>query len=319
MAVLVKQYDPHADGALTAAPSLPSQVDAQQVITARTALLRAGVNMWRPLEVHWSEAVGADREVNKALAALLGAPHASESGDDDKASRSEDADEALLQQLENCSRGNSQAATTFRGTPGGTTGITALMMESQPLPNVVSGSSGIGRFRPSYEPGRASSAIRGFTSYRMAPPCAPLLQQGQEQAVQGPAGSQGQGQGLAGAAESQGSEGSRAAMVASQDVKVQVQVRGGEAVRKLRRSWAEAAQYGLDPAQLEICACESHVASSNKAAPEAKLGMAAWGRRLCPMLHITQVLGCPAEPGAQSSPAGKPANPQARQQNQSSL
>lgn len=49
-------------------------VDAQQVILARSALLKAGNNLWKPTDIDWSQASLGDKEVNEALRKLLGTP-----------------------------------------------------------------------------------------------------------------------------------------------------------------------------------------------------------------------------------------------------
>ena len=52
-----------------------SQVNVQQVLAARTALMRAGANLWQPLDVSRNaigDAIGGgDDEVNRALEQLL--------------------------------------------------------------------------------------------------------------------------------------------------------------------------------------------------------------------------------------------------------
>lgn len=51
---------------------LGEDVDVQQVLYVRDALLRAGVNLWQPVDFD-ATAIAADQEVNEALGELLGA------------------------------------------------------------------------------------------------------------------------------------------------------------------------------------------------------------------------------------------------------
>ena len=61
--------------ALTLPQCSMSQVNVQQVLAARTALMRAGANLWQPLDVSRNaigDAIGGgDDEVNRALEQLL--------------------------------------------------------------------------------------------------------------------------------------------------------------------------------------------------------------------------------------------------------
>ena len=58
-----------------ALPQSFSQVDVQHVLAARSSLMRAGANLWQPLDVNRSDigdAIGGgDDEVNRALEQLL--------------------------------------------------------------------------------------------------------------------------------------------------------------------------------------------------------------------------------------------------------
>lgn len=62
------------------------QVGAQALLAARSTLLKAGNNLWKPLSVHWSQAMVSDEEVNESLAKLLGTTGVRGSVDKDMAS-----------------------------------------------------------------------------------------------------------------------------------------------------------------------------------------------------------------------------------------
>lgn len=87
-----------------------SEVDLHKVMEARDTLLRAGSDLWRPLNVDWSKVSVGDSEVNEALTKLLlGHPLIS----------SFEEECPTGQGFDSCCDGPGTGAGTGTGTPGG--------------------------------------------------------------------------------------------------------------------------------------------------------------------------------------------------------